>query len=82
MIIHIPVVIPQNGQNTIVAVRGTYHLTILAEKNNKFDPYAGVVLGLRFNSYKDTYDDYFYNTYGYHYEHIAVHPLSVEHSLS
>ncbi|HNP47192.1 MAG TPA: hypothetical protein PKK99_03680 [Bacteroidia bacterium] len=53
--------------NTIVAVRGTYHLTILAEKNNKFDPYAGVVLGLRFNSYKDTYDDYFYNTYGYHY---------------
>lgn len=53
--------------NIVVGVRGTYHLTILAEKNNKFDPYAGVVIGLRFNSYKDTYDDYYYNTYGYHY---------------
>ena len=53
--------------HTIVAVRGTYHFTGLAEKNNKFDPYAGVMLGLRFNSYSDTYDDYYYNLYGNHY---------------
>ncbi|HRH65963.1 MAG TPA: hypothetical protein PLU53_06680 [Bacteroidia bacterium] len=53
--------------NIIVGVRGTYHLTILKDKNNKFDPYAGVTVGLRFNSYKDTYYDYYYATYGYHY---------------
>ncbi len=58
--------------HTIVAVRGTYHFTGLAEKNNKFDPYAGVMLGLRFNSYSDTYDDYYYNTYGNHYYRFIV----------
>jgi hypothetical protein len=47
----------------VIAARGTYHLTILKDKNNKFDPYAGVVLGVRINSYSDTYDDYYYNTY-------------------
>ena len=33
--------------NYIIGVRGTYHLTILKNKNNKFDPYAGVTLGVR-----------------------------------
>ncbi|CAN5499247.1 hypothetical protein BH11BAC1_BH11BAC1_22180 [soil metagenome] len=45
----------------IIAARGTYHLTILKDKNNKFDPYAGIVLGVRMNSYTDTYDDYYYS---------------------
>lgn len=35
--------------NVIIAVRSTYHLNLLKDKNNKFDPYAGVVLGLRFH---------------------------------
>jgi len=43
--------------NAIVGLRGTWHLTILAKKNNKFDPYAGAMAGLRFQSYKDTYYD-------------------------
>lgn len=41
--------------NIVVGVRGTYHLTLLKEKNNKFDPYAGVTAGLRILRYKDTY---------------------------
>ena len=53
--------------STIVAVRGTYHLTILKDKNNHFDPYAGVVLGVRINQYTDTYEDYYYNNYHTHY---------------
>lgn len=44
--------------NYIIAVRGTYHLTILKDKNNKFDPYAGVMAGVRIYQYEDTY----YNT--------------------
>ena len=51
----------------IIAARGTYHLTILKDKNNKFDPYAGIVLGVRINNYNDTYNDYYYNTYHYYY---------------
>ena len=51
----------------IVAARGTYHLTLLKDKNNHFDPYAGVVLGVRINSYSDTYDDYYYSNYHSHY---------------
>lgn len=47
--------------NYIVGVRGTYHLTILKDKNNKFDPYAGVLLGVRIFRYNDTY----YNTWAY-----------------
>lgn len=54
--------------NVIVGVRGTYHLTILKDKNNKFDPYAGVTLGLRFNSYTDSYDEWYYQQYGIHYK--------------
>ena len=42
-------------RNYIIGVRGTYHLTLLADKNNKFDPYAGVTVGLRIYDYKDTY---------------------------
>lgn len=41
--------------NVVVALRATWHLTILADKNNKFDPYGGVMAGLRFFGYKDTY---------------------------
>lgn len=49
--------------NTIIGARGTYHLTILKEKNNKFDPYAGVMVGFRILSYSDTYYDYTNNRY-------------------
>jgi len=48
--------------NVVLAVRGTWHLTILAEKNNKFDPYAGVMAGLRIFDYNDTY----YKNTGYY----------------
>lgn len=41
--------------NIIVAVRATYHLTLLADKNNKFDPYGGVMAGVRFAGWSDTY---------------------------
>ncbi len=59
--------------NYILAVRGTYHLTILKDKNNKFDPYAGVMFGLRINSYRDTY----YNNLGYNpYSYGSVTPVS------
>ena len=30
-----------------IGVRGTYHLTLLKEENNKFDPYGGVTVGIR-----------------------------------
>ena len=43
------------SRNFIIAIRGTYHLTILADRNNKFDPYAGVTAGLRIYEYKNTY---------------------------
>jgi len=58
--------------SVIVAVRGTYHLTILKDKNNHFDPYGGVVLGVRVNKYTDTYDDYYYaNTHNHYYREDA-----------
>jgi hypothetical protein len=44
--------------NIVIGVRGTYHLTILKDKNNKFDPYAGVTMGLRIWRWNDD----FYNT--------------------
>jgi hypothetical protein len=47
--------------NYIIGVRGTYHLTILKDKNNSFDPYAGIMLGIRIYRYKDTYYDSFGN---------------------
>ena len=52
--------------NYIVGVRGTYHLTLLKDKNNKFDPYAGVLLGVRIFRYNDTYyNTWTYNPYNY-----------------
>jgi hypothetical protein len=42
--------------NYILAFRATYHLTILKNKNNKFDPYAGVTIGARFAEYRDDYN--------------------------
>ena len=39
--------------NYIIAARGTYHLTLL--KNEKFDPYGGVIIGVRIYDYKDSY---------------------------
>ena len=45
--------------NFIVGVRGTWHLSILKEKNNKFDPYGGVMLGVRILSYD--YADVYYH---------------------
>jgi len=46
--------------NYVIGIRGTYHLTMLKDKNNKFDPYAGIVLGIRIDRYHDSY----YDTYG------------------
>jgi len=46
----------------LIGVRGDYHLTILKDKNNKFDPYAGVTIGARFNHFHDTGDDYTHNS--------------------
>jgi hypothetical protein len=52
--------------NYIISVRGTYHLTVLKDKNNQFDPYAGIMLGVRIYRYKDTYYDSFSsNPYSY-----------------
>jgi hypothetical protein len=52
--------------NYIIGVRGTYHLTVLKDKNNQFDPYAGIMLGVRIYRYKDTYYDSFgSNPYSY-----------------
>lgn len=58
----------------MIGVRGTWHLTLLADKNSKFDPYGGVTAGLRINGYKNTYysnnqliDPYNYN----HVNHIT-----------
>ncbi len=51
--------------DVMLAVRATYHLTILKDKNNKFDPYAGIMLGARYTFYKDTY-----------YDHLGLSPYS------
>ena len=48
-----------NWTDLVVGARGTWHLTILKDKNNHFDPYGGVMLGMRFETYKNTlYDDF------------------------
>ncbi len=44
--------------NYFIGLRGTYHLTLLADKNNKFDPYAGVTVGARIYKYSDKYYSY------------------------
>ena len=55
--------------NFVVGVRGTWHLSILKEKNNKFDPYGGVMVGLRIatSDYTDTY-------YNHHVKANSVNP--------
>ncbi len=52
----------RSWSNYIIAARGTYHLTILKEKNNKFDPYAGIMIGVRFYHYSNNHynDSYYY----------------------
>ena len=47
-----------NWSNLVIGVRGTYHLTILKDKNNHFDPYAGVLAGVRIRTYHNTYYDH------------------------
>lgn len=37
------------------ALRGIYHLTILKDKNNKFDPYGGMAVGFYAVSYSNDY---------------------------
>ncbi|HNQ60768.1 MAG TPA: hypothetical protein PKJ62_00100 [Bacteroidia bacterium] len=58
----------------IIGVRGTYHLTLLKDKNNKFDPYAGVTFGIRIND--DNYYDDYYSTYGYYYSYNKTNPVA------
>jgi len=41
--------------NFFIGVRGTYHLTLLKDKNNKFDPYGGVTFGIRAESYTNDF---------------------------
>jgi hypothetical protein len=43
------------------AVRGIYHLTILKDKNNKFDPYGGLALGFYAVNYRNDYPGYYEN---------------------
>lgn len=61
----------ESWTNNIFGVRGTYHLTILKDKNNKFDPYAGLTLGFRINSYRDTY----YDDKSYNFNYVNGHPI-------
>jgi hypothetical protein len=39
--------------NFWIGVRGTYHLTILKDMNNKFDPYAGLAVGIHAHNWDD-----------------------------
>ncbi len=41
--------------NLVIGLRGSYHLTLLKNKNNKFDPYGGVTAGMRISRYTDNY---------------------------
>ena len=59
--------------NYIIGVRGTYHLTLLKDKNNKFDPYAGVTLGVRVYHYRE--DDNIYSYYPDHYSGGSAYPV-------
>ena len=47
--------------------------TILSKKNNKFDPYGGVTVGLRIATYNDTY--YSSNYYNDPYSYNSVYPI-------
>ena len=59
-----------NWTDLVVAARGTWHLTILKDKNNHFDPYGGVMIGMRFETYKNAYFDDFNEPYNEN----RVHP--------
>lgn len=63
--------------NILVAVRGTYHLTVLKDKNNRFDPYVGLMAGFRINTYTDTYYDWYYSYYGYRYSNYNFNRMNV-----
>lgn len=39
----------------IIGARGTYHLTLLKDMNNRFDPYGGIMFGFRVETFKDNY---------------------------
>ena len=63
--------------NYFIGVRGTYHLTLLKDKNNKFDPYAGVSIGVRVETYNNNYNNNStvtdkLKTTPYHFEGIFV----------
>jgi hypothetical protein len=55
-----------NWTDLVIGARGTWHLTILKDKNNHFDPYGGVLLGMRFESYKNTLLDDLDDSYDEH----------------
>ena len=44
--------------NFYFGVRGTYHFTFLTKQNNNFDPYAGIMLGIKVSNTEDTYYQY------------------------
>lgn len=45
----------QTWTDVIIAGRATYHLTILKDKNNKFDPYGGASVGVRIETSNGEY---------------------------
>jgi hypothetical protein len=55
-----------NWTDMVIGARGTYHLTLLKDKNNHFDPYGGVLIGMRFESYNNTLYDDIDNSYDAH----------------
>ncbi|MBS1587605.1 MAG: hypothetical protein JSS82_18880 [Bacteroidetes bacterium] len=48
----------QYQNNFYLGVRGTYHFTQLKVSDAKFDPYAGVMLGVKISHYGDTWFKY------------------------
>ena len=49
--------------NVIIGLRGTYHLNLLADKAPKFDPYAGITVGVRLLHYRNNDPDPDYYNY-------------------
>lgn len=62
--------------SVIVGVRGTYHLTLLADKNNKFDPYGGVLFGVRIRNWKEVYTSSYYPYTESTRKHSSVYPTT------
>ena len=50
--------------NFVIGFRGTYHLTILKDKNNKFDPYGGLTIGMRIESHNNDAPGHNHEEYG------------------